>query len=155
MHRPNQSPDAKSRLPWSLHPPAQPVTRLRVTPYYAPIGCVGDRVFELPRSTILRLLPATDLRGDSNLASFSAAGCEVPSCPVPSRFLLRLPMLAAGCPARCTFRLYRRPILEASRGSDTSAVPIERFRVAPYCDPSVSPTTRFRVAPEPVSSGTS
>ena len=31
-----------------------------------------------------------DLRGDSDFTSFSAAGCEVPSCPGSSRFLLRL-----------------------------------------------------------------
>ena len=30
-----------------------------------------------------------DLRGDSNLSSFSAAGCEVSGCPVAPRFLLR------------------------------------------------------------------
>jgi hypothetical protein len=37
-----------------------------------------------------------DLRGDSNLASFSAAGCQAPGCPGSSRFLLRL---------RCSLRV--------------------------------------------------
>lgn len=44
MHRPSQSADTEPRFPQFLRLPAQPVTRFRVTPYRAPIGCVGDRV---------------------------------------------------------------------------------------------------------------
>jgi len=46
-----------------------------------------------------------DLRGDSNLASFSAAGCKAPGCPSSSRFLLRLryPLQVSLCAAPSGF----------------------------------------------------
>jgi len=84
-----------------------------------------------------------DFRGDSNLASFGAAGCEAPGCPSSSRFLLRLRRSLQVSPRAASSGFYRRLILEADRESNPSAVPIDRFRVATYSDPSVSPTTKF------------
>src|SRR5579863_9990653 len=54
-HLPNQPADAGSGSPPSLHPPAQPVMRLRVAPYSASVGSAGDRVTGLPRFPVLRL----------------------------------------------------------------------------------------------------
>jgi len=67
--------DADPESPRALPLPPQPVMRLRIRWL-----CRRPR-FGLPRSSVLRLLPAMDLRGDSNLQSFSAAGCDAPSRP--------------------------------------------------------------------------
>jgi hypothetical protein len=61
--------------------------------------------FELPRNSALRLLPAMEVRGDSNLASLSAAGGD---CRVSPTFTLPAAPSAQnpGLPASCAFRLF-------------------------------------------------
>jgi hypothetical protein len=85
-HRPIQPCGAEPGLPRSLRLPPQPVMRLRIH-WLRRRPC-----FELPRNSALQLLPAMEVRGDSNLASFSAAGGDMPSLPGLHAFLLRLPL---------------------------------------------------------------
>jgi len=139
--------------PVSCIPPAQPVMHLRVTPYCASVGCVGDRISSYPEARSFDcdrrwISEATQISHPSALPSANS-GLPLPSLTAAS------PMRASGFPSSHIFRLYRRSILDATRGSYPSAVPSDRFRVAPYSDPSVSPTTKLQVALEPRSSGAS
>jgi len=136
MHRPVQPCDAEPRLPQSPRLPPQPVMRLRTR-------WLPRRLrLELPRSTILWLLPAMDIRGDSNFASSAppAVSAESPrlsqSCcalsrspwvsphPAPSGF-------ACDVPSRrfegCALRRRRRNVSGFPR---TAFV---RYRRRPVC----------------------
>jgi len=119
--------------------------RLRVAPYYASIGCVGDRVPGLPQVPALRLSPAMDHRGDSISRILQRCGSRRCGLPRLTASPAAPPTQVSGFPSSSAFRLYRRWSLEATRGSHPSAVPINRFRVAPYYDASVSPTISSRV----------
>lgn len=77
-------------MPLLLHPPAQPVMRLRVAPYAASVGCVGDRAPGYPESRSFGCCRRWIIEATRFLASFGAAGGEAPSCPGSSRCLLRL-----------------------------------------------------------------
>ncbi len=90
MHRPIRPLDAGVGLPLLLHPPAQPVMRLRVAPYAASVGCVGDRAPGYPESRSFGCCRRWIIEATRFLASFGAAGGEAPSCPGSSRCLLRL-----------------------------------------------------------------
>jgi len=119
--------------------------RLRVTPYSASCGCLGDRSLELPQSFCSSAVPALDIQVAPNIAFlqrcwFMRSG-ESPRLFTP-------PCNACDEGLRFPFaphlRLCRRWISESPRSSHPSAVPTNRNFELPR-------TRSFGIADDPCS----
>jgi hypothetical protein len=89
-HRPIQPADACPGLPPFVHLPAQPVMPFRVAPYAHPLAASATASPGYPESRSFGCYRRWIIEATRFLASFSAAGCEVPGCPGSPPYLPRL-----------------------------------------------------------------